>query len=77
MFGKLMDRVDGMVLGTKIRTRNAVRKFKEDTEGMETLQVIIIIAIALGVAAAIVAIVNRIQGTSEGKVSDFEATFNQ
>ena len=46
MFGKIQDKLDGICIAAK----NRLHRFVKETEGMETLQVIIIIAVALGVA---------------------------
>jgi len=69
----LQSRLDDFLIGASIR----LKKMLTEEEGMEILQVVIII----GVAMAIVAVVVRLSGTitqqSEQQVNEFSNQLNQ
>lgn len=73
MFGKIQDKLDGICIAAK----NRLHRFVKETEGMETLQVIIIIAVALGVAGVIITVVRGIQQNAENQINNFNQTFTQ
>lgn len=71
MFGKILDKCDKAYLGCKLRAEKAKDDLVEETEGMETLQVVIIIIIALAVAGGIYVIATNVLQNANSEVSDF------
>ncbi len=71
MFHDIVDFTDDLL----IRLSVEFRKMWDEMDGMETLQVMIIIAIALGVAAAVIRWITTIQGAANTKVDDFNSVF--
>ena len=73
LISNLQSKLDDVLIGAGIR----VKKMLTEEEGMEILQVVIII----GVAMAIVAVVVRLSGTitqqSEQQVNEFSNQLNQ
>ena len=52
-------------------------RFRDEMDGMETLQVMIIIAVALGVAAVVIGYVTKVQNASNTKVDNFMQEFGK
>ncbi len=71
MFGKIMDKCDNAYLGCKIRAERAKDELVKQTDGMETLQVVIIIIIALAVAGVVYAIANKITSQANTDATSF------
>ena len=60
-----------------IRAKMEWMRFRDEMDGMETLQVMIIIAVALGVAAVVIGYVTKIQSASDTKVDNFMQEFGK
>lgn len=71
MFGKLLDKCDKAYLGCKLRAERAKNDLVEETEGMETLQVVIIIIIALAVAGGVYVIATNVLNSANNEVNNF------
>lgn len=71
MLSEVVEYTDNLL----IRLNMELRKMWDEMDGMETLQVMIIIAIALGVAAAVIRWITGIQATADSKVNDFNSVF--
>lgn len=60
-----------------IRAKMEWMRFRDEMDGMETLQVMIIIAVALGVAAVVIGYVTKVQNASNTKVDNFMQEFGK
>ena len=63
-----------MKANTNIRVSNLVRSFHEDEDGIEAVQVVMIVAIAAIILVAMMTVGNKIYGWMEDKWGELEGT---
>ncbi len=63
-----------MKANTNIRVSNFVRSFHEDEDGIEAVQVVMIVAIAAIILVAMMTVGNKIYGWMEDKWGELEGT---
>lgn len=72
--GKIIEKVDYMCINAKNRLHNFVYDLTHDEDGMEVVQVIVLLAVGLAIVAAVAVAVRRMTGTA---TEEAENSLNQ
>ena len=73
LISNLQSKLDDVLIGAGIR----VKKMLTEEEGMEILQVVIIICVAMAIVAVVVRLSGTITQQSEQQVNEFSNQLNQ
>ena len=71
MLSEVVEYTDNLL----IRLNMELRKMWDEMDGMQTLGVMVVIAISLGVAAVVIRWITGIQAAAENKVTEFQQVF--